>query len=220
MPRPQLKVFESPDKKYHRLGTNDTLAFPARCILAAPVSFGKNSCMLNLVAREPGGFHRHIVVHHCPERTRDFDILSDSPGFELRNFNEDPFPGPGDFTDPKCKSVVILDEIPFLTMNKQQKSDLDRLLNTCSSHGGAGVSVYILCQNIFDCPISVRRACQYYGIWRSPIALTNGLISRMLGVNLTEIMDRLFSSRYDMVLVDLTGDASKLRLNCFNPIRI
>ena len=105
-----------------------------------------------------------------------------------------------------------------LLVNVRQ-DDLDRLLNTCSSHGGAGVSVFILAQNLFDVPISVRRACQYYGIWRSPVQLTNGLISRMLGVNLTEIMDRLFTTRYDMVLVDLTGDASKLRLNCFNPIR-
>ena len=216
---PKLKVFQSPDKKYHRLGSNDTLAFPARCILAAPVSFGKNSCMLNLVAREPGGYDRHIVVHHCPHATADFDVLSDSPGFEMWDYAERGVPGPDDFTDPKCKSCVIIDEIPFLTMNRQQKSDLDRLLNTCSSHGGAGVSVFILAQNLFDVPISVRRACQYYGIWRSPVQLTNGLISRMLGLNLTEIMDRLFTTRYDMVLVDLTGDASKLRLNCFNPIR-
>lgn len=78
---PKLKVFQSPDKKYHRLGTNDTLAFPARCILAAPVSFGKNSCMLNLVAREPGGYDRHIVVHHClgsakPVRKGPFSLNS------------------------------------------------------------------------------------------------------------------------------------------------
>ena len=124
-------------------------------------------------------------------------------------------PDPTSF-DRSKKNCLILDELPFDSFSVAQKSQLERLMNFGSTHHS--ISIHIQAQDVFAVPISVRRALTHVALWSSPIRMSQALYSRMLGLKLQPLFDKLCTSRYDFLFLDFTGDGPPVRKNVFEVI--
>jgi hypothetical protein len=209
----KLTAFTNNDKDLHSTG-GLIPGFPSRIGLFAPPSRGKRSACLNLIARQKPSFDTFTVCH-WDAKTTEYSILDDQPEFKVLGWGEQGLPEPTSF-DRKKRNALILDELPWDSMTRAEHSKLERLFNFGSTHHS--ITIYLQAQDVFSVPISVRRALTHICIWPSPIRLTTSLYSRMLGINLQEINDRLCKDRYSFIMLDFTGDGPPVRLNAFQVI--
>jgi len=208
----KLTAFTNKDKENHTVG-GMLPGFPSRVGYFAAPSRGKRSACLNLLAREKPMFDTFTVVHIDPNTT-EYSLLDDGD-YKVIGFHQDGLPDPTSF-DRSKKNCLILDELPFDSFSVAQKSQLERLMNFGSTHHS--ISIHIQAQDVFAVPISVRRALTHVALWSSPIRMSQALYSRMLGLKLQPLFDKLCTSRYDFLFLDFTGDGPPVRKNVFEVI--
>ena len=211
----RLTAFKNPEKTNHtdaRMG-GILPSFPARHGLFGRPGVGKGSVCQNLLGR--GDFDTFTVVHWDKNAPEWVELLDDQPHFKMMGFREDGFPQAEEF-DIKKRNALVLDEIPWDCLSTAQKSHAERIFNYFASH--RSISVYVLAQDLFSVPISIRRSLDYICLWPSPVKLTESLYTRMLKIDLGDLFKRFTKKKYDFICIDTTGQGPRVRLNFFQPI--
>ena len=213
----ELSVIDNPEKTTHSGPREDGIlpAFPVRHLITGRPGSGKGVQCANLIAREDPPFDRYVLCHWEKEPEEWMNLLDDQPEFEVYAWREDGLPEI-DVFDRKKKNCLIIDEIPFDHLTIQQRNHLERIFNFACSH--KSITAFILAQDIFSVPISVRRAMDFISIVQSPIRSTEGLLSRMLKMDIGSLMRRFCKTQYDCLVFDFTGQGPPVRLNWFTPI--
>lgn len=141
--------------------------FPERNLLNLPHSFravitgrpntGKTSIAKHLLLRQDPMFEKIYVVHIDPD-SKDYD---DVDGVEM--LEEIP-PVNSVYFDRSKKTLLILDDLEYKFMNKQQLRNLDRIFGYVSTH--KNVSVMVLAQDAYNIPPCIRRMANVWILGR------------------------------------------------------
>jgi hypothetical protein len=170
---------------------------------------GKSTVIKNIILHQSPEFER-IVLVHCDPETKEYDDMSAEIITQI--------PAPSEF-DPSMKNLLIIDDMEYKQMDKDQKRNLDRLCGYASSH--RSVSVIATAQDAYSLPVCVRRNCDIFVLWRGrDLNALSGLAKRtgMTKKSFLELF-KLCKKRHDSICIDLTKDSPMpLRFNLFNKI--
>lgn len=172
---------------------------PFRCLLLGPPNSGKTMIIKNLVARMDPEFERILIVHCTPDFT---DEYNDMGGAQIT----DQIPGRDEF-DRDQKTLVILEDLEFKHMGKEQKARLSRLYGNWSTHGN--ISICSTSQDFFQIIPLVKRCTNLFIVWPMIDESVQSMIARQMGLSLIGLR-RLFAlctEPHDSVWIDKTVDS-------------
>lgn len=171
---------------------------PVRILCLGPPNVGKSTIVKNILIRAKPEFEEVVVVHIDSEYTKEYDDLGDN----VEILNE--IPAPEDW-EGKVKTLVVLDDLEFKGMSKQQKRNLDRLFGFVSTH--KNISVILCSQDAFNVPPIVRRCSNMYILWKSPDLDSMSNLARKANMKpdeLKNIFDNLMPNFRDSLWIDMT----------------
>ncbi len=190
----------------------DLLDFPAswRCVISARPSTGKTTIAKNILLRQTPPFSRVFIVHIDPD-TNDY---ADIQGVEML----DEIPGPRDslFADRDIKKLIILDDLEYKFMSKEQLRHLDRLYAYVSSH--KNVSCIVISQDTYNIPPCVRRMSNIWilGKINNDLASFKSIAERcgMKREDFEYVFSKYITSKHDTLWIDRTDDTpAEYRIN-------
>ena len=162
----RLIMIPNADKHFHqkwRPGRDPLdIIHPFRICCMGPPHVGKTLCVKNICLR--CNFKRIIVIHGLGESTREYDdlepecVLTEIPSIEF-------------FKDIDSKTLVVLDDIDFKNLNKEQSHILNRLYGTLSTH--KQISCILCSQDFFQLPPIIKRCSNFFILWRPYELLIN-----------------------------------------------
>ncbi len=204
------------DKKFHeRWNTKRNplnIPHPFSCILSGGVNLGKTNTVKNIILRQDPPFKKIIVIHCDAEFTQEW--------FDCNPEMLSEIPHPTEW-DASKKTLVVLDDIEYKGLNKQQQSNLDRLFGFCSTH--KNISICATCQDFFNLPPSAKRMANVFVLWKSNDEDSFKMISRKTGMKMTHFMkifEEFMHERRDSLWIDLTEKSPfPLRKNGFDIIK-
>ena len=216
LPRRIIPV-KCPDKLNHEkwYKSRDLLDIPApaRICCLAPPNSGKTSFIKNMIIRANPMYEEIFVCHYDADDTNEYEDVQATMLSEL--------PDPKGF-DPDTKKLLILEDLEYKMMNKEEKRKLDRLFGYASTH--KFMTVILTAQDPFNVPPICRRCSTVFVLWNSPDKDAVSAIARKTGLkskNLIEIFNKFMTSRYDCLMIDLTIDPQKkLRKNGYQIIKM
>ena len=89
---------------------------------------------------------------------------------------------------------------------------MDRIFAYASTH--ASLSIILQVQDACTTPVSVRRSCNHWLLWRSSDAYVANTLGRRLGYkNLNDLFRELDFGPHDHLWIDLSGNGPPLRRN-------
>jgi hypothetical protein len=208
---------DNPDKEFHESWTSgrNLLNFPHpfRAVMLGPPNVGKSTVCKNLILRAKPEFEEVYVVHCDPGFTKEYDDLGDCCTVLDTVPHQDEFEG-------EVKTLVILDDLEFKFMDKNQKRNLDRLYGYVSTH--KNISCCLCSQDPFNVPPIVRRCANLWVLWKMTDLDALGTCARRTGME-TSAFKNIFSNimidQHDSLWIDLTDKTPlKLRKNGYIPI--
>lgn len=216
LPR-KIILIDNPDKafheKWHKGRSKLNIPHPFRCIAFGPPNVGKSTIVKNILLRAKPQFEEVFIIHCDIDYTQEYD---DIMGAQML----DEIPDPRDWVG-EVKTLVVLEDLEYKQMSKQQKRALDRLYGYVSTH--KNISAIMCSQDCFNIPASVRRCSNFYILWRTPDMDSMATIARRTGLTkkiIMNIFDNLLPEFHDSLWIDLTsGTKNKLRKNGFQTIR-
>jgi len=177
----------NPDKEFHeqwKVGRNRlNIPHPFRCVCLGPPNVGKTTIVKNLLLRAKPAFEEVVVIHCDSGYTREYDDIGDN----LEILSE--IPAPDDWEGEK-KTLVVLDDLEFKGMNKEQKRNLDRLFGYVSTH--KNISVVLCSQDAFNVPTIVRRCSNLFVLWKMKDMDSLAIVARKTGLRAEE-MRKIFT---------------------------
>ena len=194
----QLYIIKNDDKEFHEKWTKGrhmmNIPHPFRAVLCGPPNCGKSTLIKNLIMFNKPYFKEIIVIHCDPEYTKEYDDL------ECELISE--IPAPNEF-EGKDKTLVILDDLEYKNLTKEQKKNLDRLFGFVSTH--KNISVCLTAQDVFNIPAGVRRCANLWLLWR--ICDLDALIRIARKLNYTNkqlkyLFDNYIDNTHDFIMVD------------------
>ncbi len=202
---------KNPDKEWHEHWhpDRDLLNFPhpMRACFLGPPNVGKSSTALNLLLRADPPHEKVVVVHCDPSYTKEYDCLGEH--VEML----DKIPDPEEF-DGECKTLVILDDLDFKLLSKEQHRALSRLFGYVSTH--KNVSVILCAQDTFNVPAIVRRTSNLFVFWKAVDLDSLAATARKTGMAAEAFRGIFehFTDPHDSLWIDLTKKSPmKLRKN-------
>ena len=212
----KLAVFHCPDKDGHEYWSTDRkkdiMSFPApfRAVLMGPPGSGKSSFCKNMIMHAEPAFDRIIVCHYLENSTTEYNNL------EGEIFNSLP---EKDEIDPNEKNLVILGDLDFKHMGKEEKEKLSRLFGVLSSH--MNTSVILCSQDPYNIPPIVRRCSNIWVLWKLLDLNSFSQTASKCGLKAADFSKifRTFNNRHDSLCIDLTnGSPAKMRINGYEVI--
>jgi len=206
------------DKAFHECWNEkrNKLDFPHpfRGVLLGRPNVGKTTIVKNILLRAKPAFDELVVIHCDSEYTKEYD---DIECCEVLN----EIPSPEDW-EGEVKTLVVLDDLEYKTMKKDQKHNLDRLFGYCSTH--KNISVLLCSQDGFNVPPIVRRCCDLCILWKSNDLDTMANIARKSGLNKKDFASLfgLLHEYRDSLWLDMTGGGKSpypIRKNGFEIIK-
>ena len=192
----------NPDKDFHEKwysGRNAlNIPHPFRCVALGPPNVGKTTIVKNLLLRAKPPFQEVVVIHCDSGYTKEYDDIGDN----LEILSE--IPAPEDW-EGLVKTLVVLDDLEFKGMNKDQKRNLDRLFGYCSTH--KNISVILCSQDPFNVPPIVRRCSNLWVLWRCSDLDAMATVARKTGLksnNFNSIFNQLMLEPKDSLWLDMT----------------
>jgi hypothetical protein len=168
-------------------------------------------------------FEEIKVIHCDPDYTKEYDDV------EAEMLSE--IPAPEDW-EGAVKTLVVLDDLEFKGMSKDQRRNLDRLFGFVSTH--KNISCILCSQDPFNVPPIVRRCSNLWVLWRCPDLDAMASVSRKTGMrskNFNSIFGTLFTYTnpetgeqytrpHDSLWIDMTEKSPyKMRKNGYELIR-
>jgi hypothetical protein len=207
----------NPDKNFHEKwykGRNMlNIPHPFRCVCLGPPNVGKTTIVKNLLLRAKPEFQEVVVIHCDSGYTKEYDDI----GENVEILNE--IPAPEDWEGER-KTLVVLDDLEFKGMNKEQKRNLDRLFGYVSTH--KNISCILCCQDAFAVPAIVRRCSNLWVLWRCPDLDAMATCARKTGLkanNFNSIFNQLMMDPKDSLWIDTTDHTPyKMRKNGYTLI--
>ncbi len=206
----KLDIYENADKDFHEEWGKGrkpmNIPHPFRCVLCGPPNCGKTSMIMNLLEKNRPMFEEVIVIHCDPEYTKEYDGI----GAVMTNEIPEPSAWNGD-----KKTLVILDDLEYKNLNKEQKRNLDRLFGFVSTH--KNISCCLSAQDAFNIPTGVRRCANLWVLWKIDDEDSIKVLSRKIRLSagkITKIFNDLLLEPHDSLMVDNTAKSPyKLRKN-------
>ena len=189
-------------------------AHPFRACVLGKINSGKSMICKNILmaaqARNPK-FEELWIIHGDIE-TKEYDdccptvIRSDVPELEE--------------LDCATKKLIILDDIDFTSMSKEQKANLSNLFRYGSTHRNC--SVILSHQSFFSVLKICKDQSNIFILWRPTDLDTLTAIGRRVGLKKEQIR-KMFNDHLphwrDSLLINLDDDApSKYSKNLFEPL--
>ena len=218
LPR-KLLFIKSSDKNHVETWTRnrDPLDIPGmRAVLIGKPGVGKTTVIKNMLLRtqQSDKPYKKIYILHCDPLASEYDDI----GAEVL----DELP-PNEFwlESNREKSLVILDDISFANLSKEQKTRLDRLCGMISTH--CNVSIACLNQSFFSVDPIVKKCANLFCIWRPNDLDELNLIARRCGYKkdtFVELFSDLILNDADSLMIDQTAKSPyKLRRNGYEIIK-
>ncbi len=152
------------------------------------------------------------VIHPDPNYTKEWD--------DIGAVMLDHIPSPEEWAG-EVKTLVILDDMEFKMMSKDQKRALDRLFGYCSTH--KQISCLLAAQDTYNVPPCVRRCCNFYVFWKMQDLDSLAMTARKTGMkasNFNCIFNELMMNTHDCLMIDTTKDTPyPLRKNGYTLIK-
>ncbi len=235
LPR-KLLFIPSSDKDFietwKQKGSNpDPLNIPAsfrQCILGG-VGKGKTMFIKNQIIRTKPPFQRIFVFHQdrMAQEYNDIDaeILDELPSNDFwMGYEDDEDEGEKEDEDEedmvRPKTLIILDDICFGNLPKEQTMRLDRLCGMISSH--CNVTICCINQDFFALNPIVKKCANIFVLYKPNCTDELKTIARRCGMTSKELeflFDNIATGENDSIMIDKTpGTPYPLRLNGFTPI--
>ena len=196
----KILALPNPDKTFHEKwyqGRNMlNIPHPWRAVFLGPPNCGKGTVVKNLLLRAKPQFEEVVCIHCDPEYTQEWEDI----GAEML----DEIPAPEDW-EGEVKTLVILDDLEFKGMSKEQRRRLDRLYGFVSTH--KHISVALCSQDTFNVPPIVRRCSNLWVLWRCPDLDAMATCARKTGMkanNFNAIFNQLMMNGHDSLWLDMT----------------
>lgn len=201
LPKKILPI-DNPDKEFHEKWDDKrdmlNIPHPFRSVLLGPPNVGKTTIIKNLIIRQDPPFEEIFVIHCDSGYTKEYDDLGDN----IQMLSS--IPAPEEWTGT-AKTLVILDDLEFKTMNKEQRRNLDRLFGYCSTH--KNLSLSLASQDPFNVPCIVRRCANLWVLWRSSDLDAMATCSRKTGLKPEDfniIFNNFMKETKDSLWIDMT----------------
>ena len=202
-------------EKWHKGRNMLNIPHPFRSVCLGPPNSGKSNVVTNLIMRQDPPFEEIKVIHCDAEFTKEYDWLGED-GVEIMA----EVPAPTEF-EGLVKTLVILDDLEFKTMNKTQKYNLDRLFGFVSTH--KNISVILCSQDPFNVPPIVRRCANLFVLWKSPDLESMAICARKTGLKssaFNELFGHILTEPRDSLWIDMTSKSPyQMRKNGFELIQ-
>ena len=213
----KILALSNPDKEFHEKwykGRNMlNIPHPFRCVALGPPNVGKTTIVKNLLLRANPPFQEVVIIHCDSGYTKEYDDI----GENIEILNE--IPAPEDW-EGLVKTLVVLDDLEFKGMNKEQKRNLDRLFGYVSTH--KNISCILCSQDPFNVPPIVRRCSNLWVLWRCPDLDSMATCARKTGLkseNFNSIFNQLMLEHKDSLWIDTTDSSPyPLRKNGYTVI--
>ena len=197
----KILALPNPDKTFHEKwyqGRNMlNIPHPWRGVFLGPPNCGKGCAVKNLLLRAKPQFEQVFVIHCDPDYTQEWDDIG------AETLNQIPAP---DEWEGQVKTLVILDDLDYRSMDKTQMRNLCRLYGFCSTH--KQISVALLQQDAFSLPASVRRCSNLFVFWRCPDLDAMSCVARKTGMkakNFNDIFNQLNMNGHDSLWIDMSA---------------
>lgn len=217
LPRKIIPLYNV-DKLWHEKWTPGrdelNIPHPFRAVIIGRPNSGKTTTILNILMRADPPYKKLYVVHCDPGYTGEYD--------EVNATMLDEIPDPDDSTifDGKNKTLVVLDDLEYKFMSKQQKRNIDRLFGFVSTH--KNVSVCLAAQDCFNVPPSIRRMSNFWILWRVNDLDSLYMVARKAGImrkDFDYLMKKYIKGRHDSLWLDRTKDTPyPIRISGYNHI--
>ncbi len=216
LPRRIIPI-KNPDKEFHEHWYNGrclmNIPHPFRCVLLGPPNVGKTTICKNLILRAQPPFQEIFVIHCDPAYTEEYNDLGDGC-----TVLED-IPSPDEW-EGKVKTLVILDDLEFKFMSKDQVRNLGRLFGFVSTH--KNISVALTSQDPFNVPAPVRRCANLWVLWKMSDMDALSTCARRTGMKaltFKKIFNKLITEPHDSLWIDMTDKTPlRVRKNCYTSI--
>lgn len=211
----EIIALPNADKGFHEKWTDTrnkiNIPHPFRCVALGPPNSGKGTVVKNILLRADPPFEDVVCVHCDPDYTQEWAEIDAQMLSEI--------PSPAEWQG-LVKTLVILDDLNYTRMGKEQLRSLDRLFGFVSTH--KNISVILCSQDAFSVPPCVRRCSNLFVLWRSPDLDSMSAVARKTGLSaaqLHSIFNQLMPDIHDSLWVDLTTRSPfPLRKNGFEII--
>tara|TARA_R110001599_G_scaffold73668_1_gene203649 strand:- start:5478 stop:6209 length:732 start_codon:yes stop_codon:yes gene_type:complete len=211
----EILALPNADKLFHekwKKGRNMlNIPHPFRCVALGPPNCGKGTIIKNLLLRAKPAFEEVFVIHCDPDYTKEWDDIGGEMMSEI--------PNPEDWKG-EVKTLVILDDLEFKGMSRDQKRNLDRLFGFVSTH--KNISIVLAAQDTFNVPPIVRRCSNLWVLWKMNDMDSLSNTARKTGMsaqNFNTIFNELMMNNHDSLWIDTTaGTPYPLRKNGYTII--
>lgn len=201
---------------WKKKGAQDISNFPhpSRVALIGPPSVGKSFIMKHLILHQRPMFRELYIVHGDGDCTTEFDDVE--PTMMMTEFP------PIDFFDGDVKTLLIIDDVEFSSLSKEQMARLNKIFRYGSSH--KNITVYVSHQSFFDLPLLVRKLCNVYVLWKPRSTMELKTIANRVGYTATQldyIFEHICGEYRDSLCIDLhIHTPSILRKNLWEPFEL
>jgi replication-associated recombination protein RarA len=212
----KLLAIPNRDKGFHEKWkeNRNLLNFPHpwRMVCFGPPNCGKSTTIKNIIIRADPPFEKVYVIHCDVDGTKEYEDIGAEMLYDIPSPEE--WPG-------EEKTLVILDDLEYKNMTKQQKSNLDRLFGYVSTH--KNVSCALCAQDAFNIPAIVRRCANVYVLWRMSDTDSMATCARRTGMKSQQfkhIFNSIMPDPHDSLWIDMTSRTpAPVRKNGFEILR-
>ncbi len=172
-------------ENWKKKGSGDIANFPhpSRVALIGPPSVGKSFLMKHLILHQRPMFREVYIIHGDADCTTEFEDIE--PTMMMEEFP------PIEFFDGNVKTLLIIDDVEFSSLSKEQLGRMNKIFRYGSSH--KNLTVYVSHQSFFDLPVLVRKLCNVFILWKPRSVVELKTISNRVGYT-AKALDYIFEN--------------------------
>ena len=173
-----------------------------------------------------------ITEVHASAKSEEHDVFNDADDYQLWQWDNTT---DGESSDPyrligippisrfekrgrngeKLHNLLIMDEPPCEWPTDMRRK-VGTLMNYNSTHNNC--TVFLVTQHFQNLPVQIREAATHFIFFPTKNRLQCSFMSSKCGADLESLFRRFCRSKYDSIMVDLTGDGPRLRRNVYEVI--
>ena len=234
----QWKVYNNPDKTGHTKPPDYNLCqpgHPSRIIVVGKPGCGKRSVMYNILENYSDVDFDTVTEVHASANSEEHDIFQD-PDYDIDyqcwqwnqigDGTDDPYPLVGvppitrfEKRNPdgsQMNHLLIMDEPPCEWGTKMRR-EIGTLMNYNSTHNNC--TIFLITQHFQNLPIQVREAATHFIFFPTQNRLQCSFMGAKSGVDLYSLFQRFCRTKYDSIMVDMTGEGPRVRRNVYEVIK-